>query len=681
MYSTVADIGEALGFDGAPTDAQELAAVTSVRAAATAVVNNETGSRFAETELDDIPQNIHLATVLLAIDFYRARSATRGGGLADSESDFPSPTVMMDVRRILAPYRRIRLFGGATQAGSTSTVSSGVTEVADGSITLLKLSTVVRGLLESPVPPDGVISLSKLNANVRSLVETGGITDGSITIEKLANALADLIRNPTPPDNSVTYDKLADDVETQVRTPTLANHSVVLNNLEQSVQNKINSPVPADGSITNEKLDSGLQTSIQTPLTNIGDGTIPLTKLVTAVQNKINTPVNAGDIGTNEIADGAITNIKLGDDAVNTEELHPLAVDNTILANDAVRTAKIANLQVTTDKIANDQITAEKIANDAITTDKIGNSQVTLGKMANDSVDTDQLLEDAVTLVKMADDSVTAHQIVDGSLIPATYGTSTIPNVAIENGVITESKFHADVQTKLNSTVIGEGAVDTTQIALGAVSRTRIDPNFLADLPPGGQGVSPVNRRIFLGSSDLRIPGTGTIDYGHLAGFRRVDGNRAEQADGALLTGERTYVIRWLQSGTQYTNNGNHLPHGTILDNRGVINLANGSWYVDVNLVIIPDPNSPSGNNDRMMAAAILFYGSEELHSSSHYFPNHYFNGTDYRSTQSRINVSGFVHDDGSSRMSVGFRVIIQGGSNLEGYRVPRANFHAVRIM
>jgi hypothetical protein len=59
-----------------------------------------------------------------------------------------------------------------------------------------------------------------------------------------------------------------------------------------------------------------------------------------------------GTIGTTQIADDAVTNDKVADDAVNTAQL----------VNDAVTNAKVADDAVNTSQIVNDAVTASKLA-------------------------------------------------------------------------------------------------------------------------------------------------------------------------------------------------------------------------------------------------------------------------------------------------------------------------------
>jgi len=58
-----------------------------------------------------------------------------------------------------------------------------------------------------------------------------------------------------------------------------------------------------------------------------------------------------GTIGTTQIADDAVTNAKVADDAVNTAQLVDDAVTNAKVADDAVNTAQLVNNAVTASKL------------------------------------------------------------------------------------------------------------------------------------------------------------------------------------------------------------------------------------------------------------------------------------------------------------------------------------------
>ena len=78
------------------------------------------------------------------------------------------------------------------------------------------------------------------------------------------------------------------------------------------------------------------------------------------------------------IKNGTITNLKIGDLAVDAAKIALLAVDTAQINNSAVDTGKIRDLAVETAKIDNEAVTNAKIENLAVTTLKIAGENVTV---------------------------------------------------------------------------------------------------------------------------------------------------------------------------------------------------------------------------------------------------------------------------------------------------------------
>ena len=68
--------------------------------------------------------------------------------------------------------------------------------------------------------------------------------------------------------------------------------------------------------------------------------------------NEVSLDTLGGTIGTAQMADDAVTNAKVADDAVNTAQLVDDAVTNAKVADDAINTAQIVNDAVSASKLA-----------------------------------------------------------------------------------------------------------------------------------------------------------------------------------------------------------------------------------------------------------------------------------------------------------------------------------------
>jgi hypothetical protein len=67
--------------------------------------------------------------------------------------------------------------------------------------------------------------------------------------------------------------------------------------------------------------------------------------------NEVSLDTLGGELGTIQIADDAVTNAKIANDAVNSDQIVADAVTNAKVADDAVNTSQIVNDAVTADKL------------------------------------------------------------------------------------------------------------------------------------------------------------------------------------------------------------------------------------------------------------------------------------------------------------------------------------------
>ena len=152
-------------------------------------------------------------------------------------------------------------------------------------------------------------------------------------------------------------------------------------------------------------------------------------------------------IATAEIQNDAVTQAKIGDDAVGADQL----------AADAVVTASIVNSNVTVAKMAANSVDSDQYVDGSIDTAHIANDQITNALMADDAIDTAQIADNAVSLAKMA--SGTDGNIIsfDASGNPVAVATGSSGQVLTSAGAGAVPSFQTPTVGDITSVVAGSG--------------------------------------------------------------------------------------------------------------------------------------------------------------------------------------------------------------------------------
>ena len=138
------------------------------------------------------------------------------------------------------------------------------------------------------------------------------------------------------------------------------------------------------------------------------------------------------------IANDAVTQAKIADDAVGADQLAASAVVTASIVDANVTTAKIADDNITTAKVLDANITTAKIADDAITTAKILNANVTTAKLADDSVTAAKVASDLRAVQYIGLDSTDYMSFTDNTQIDLYINNSN------EFRFEADGDFHAD---------------------------------------------------------------------------------------------------------------------------------------------------------------------------------------------------------------------------------------------
>jgi hypothetical protein len=205
----------------------------------------------------------------------------------------------------------------------------GTNEIADGAATTPKIAD--RAVTNAKID-DNAVNSAKIQDNT---VTSADIQDGTITTSKIA-------------DNAVSTSKIADNAVTNTKIASgitdtkISGTGTVINNLNADMldgYHSSNIPVPSH---THSLTLSGNVT---------GSGSVP------------------GTISTT-LADGSVTNAKLGSNAVTSSKISDGEVQSADIASSAVTSSKIADGAVTSTKIANNNILSSHIVDGAVTASK-----------------------------------------------------------------------------------------------------------------------------------------------------------------------------------------------------------------------------------------------------------------------------------------------------------------------
>lgn len=178
-----------------------------------------------------------------------------------------------------------------------------------------------------------------------------------------------------------------------------------------------------------------LSDSIQIAGKNIADGAITESKIGSGA-------VTSGKIAANSITaakiqDGTITGAELASKAISGTHIGDGVIATAHIAANAITTGKIAANAVTADQIKAGSITSGKIAADAVTADKIKAGTITATEIAANTITADEIKAGAIGTSELAADAVTAAKIKAG----------TITASEIASGAITAGKIAADAIT------------------------------------------------------------------------------------------------------------------------------------------------------------------------------------------------------------------------------------------
>ena len=299
----------------------------------------------------------------------------------------------------------------------------------------------------------------------------------------------------------------------EVKTAALANDAVNADKLAANAV--VNASIASNAAIAHTKLAAlaatkvlvGNGSNVPTAVVLSGDVTMDNAGAVTIANTAVtNAMIGDGAVDTEELAADSVTAAKIGDNVINSEHYAAASIDNEHLADNAVGTDEIANDAVTYAKMQNlgtanrvlgatstgaigeTQVVTAMIANDAVTADHIGNDVINSEHYAAASIDNEHLADDAVGADELASNAVVNASIAANAAIAHTKlaalastkvlvgNGSNVPTAVVLSGDVTMDNAGAVTiaNTAVTNAMIGDGAVDTEELAADSVTAAKI---------------------------------------------------------------------------------------------------------------------------------------------------------------------------------------------------------------
>ena len=221
----------------------------------------------------------------------------------------------------------------------------------------------------------------------------------------------------------------------------------------------------ADGAVTEAKIGNSAITSAK-----IGSGAVTEAKLGSGAVTSAK--ISSSAVTAEKIDSGAVTEAKIGTGAVTTDKIGDSAVATAKIVDGAISSVKIGDGAVIADKIASNAVTSNKIYANAVTAAKIASNAVTTDKINASAITTAKLAANAVTAAKIAANTITSDQIATGGIIADNIASNAVTSAKIYAGAITTAKLAADAVT---TDKIKAGAVTADEIASSAITTAKLN--------------------------------------------------------------------------------------------------------------------------------------------------------------------------------------------------------------
>ncbi|MCE6032140.1 phage tail protein [Lactiplantibacillus pentosus] len=355
------------------------------------------------------------------------------------------------------------------------------------------------------------------------------------------------------------------------------------------------------------------------------------------------TVIDKGVIGTAEIANGAITNAQIGNEAVNSAKIADLSVGTAQIGDGAITNAKIGSLAVGTAQVANGAITNAQIGSLAVDTTNIKDASITSAKIADLAVGTAQIGDGAITNAKIGKLAVGTAQIANAAITDAQVGnvsankliagtidfnTITGKNINASNittGTLSTDRLNVD---KLSALSANLGDVTTGSLkGVDIVANTFSTPNGSFTTDSNG-AITAKNMALIGGTLTSPTINASTINGSTINGTTFNGGDRINNANNTAgyypmtITPDGTYKSTYfdnavgLQSSVEsgaieyryrsMIGNGQYVSYNSVIDGQG---FHSQSGYTSAKDSTFSSPQTITGYVDVTPATGIYLYG------------------------------------------------------------------------
>ncbi|MDT7002166.1 beta strand repeat-containing protein [Lactiplantibacillus pentosus] len=253
------------------------------------------------------------------------------------------------------------------------------------------------------------------------------------------------------------------------------------------------------------------------------------------------TVIDKGVIGTAEIANGAITNAQIGNEAVNSAKIADLSVGTAQIGDGAITNAKIGKLAVGTAQIANGAITDAQIGSLAVGTAQIKNEAVNSAKIAKLAVGTAQIGDGAITNAKIGKLAVGTAQIANAAITDAQVG-----NVSANKLIAGTIDFNTITGKNINASNITTGTLSTDRLNVDKLSALSAN---LGDVTTGSlKGVNIVAKTFSTPNGSFTTDSNGNVVASNLT----IRGVTNLVYNAALLGGNGSSIPGWILGDSYY---------------------------------------------------------------------------------------------------------------------------------